>query len=120
MRMGKSLLNYKWSFGSDTIMLTKVLLRYIAKESSVFQIFARGKYRFYNCIGHTVQPTCKLNSTPQQTYPPNQQINIVSLHLLRQDNFVLSNKCFTMAKVVYACPVLYVQNCHSRRNRIRV
>ena len=104
--MGKSLLNFKWSFGAATIMLTKVLLRYIAKESSAFQISARGKYRFYICIGHTVQPTCKLNSTPQLTYPPNQQTNIVSLQLLRQEerNFVLSNKCFTVAKVVYACP----------------
>ena len=106
--MGKSLLNYKVSFGADTIMLTKVLLRYIAKESSAFKISARGKYRFYICIGHTVQPTCKLNSTPQLTYPPNRQTNIVPLQLLRQEehNFVLSNKCFTVAKVVYACPSL--------------
>ena len=44
--MGKSLLNYKWSFGAATIMLTKVLLRYIAKESSAFQISARGKIDF--------------------------------------------------------------------------
>ena len=106
MHMGKSLLNYKWSFGAATIMLSKVLLRYIAKESSTFQISVRGKYRFYICIGHTVQSTCKLNSMPQLTYPPNQQTNIVSLQLLRQEehNFVLSNKCFTVAKVVYACP----------------
>ena len=105
--MGKSLLNYKWSFGATTIMLIKVLLRYIAKESRAFQISARGKNRFYNCIGHTVQPTCKLNSTLQLTYPPNRQTNIVSLQLLRQEehNFVLSNKCFTVAKVVYACPI---------------
>ena len=103
--MGKSLLNYKWSFEADTIMLSKVLLRYIAKESSAFQISFRGKYRFYFCIGHTVQPTCKLNSTPQLTYSPNQQINIVSLQLLKQEehNFVLSNECFTVAKVVYTC-----------------
>ena len=65
MRMGKSLLSYKWTFGAATIMLTKVLLRYIAKESSAFQISARGKYRFYNSIGHTLQPTCKLNSMPR-------------------------------------------------------
>ena len=105
--MGKSLLNYKWSFGATTIMLTKVLLKYIAKESRAFQISARGKNRVYNCIGHTVQPTCKLNSTPQLTYPPNRQTNIVSLQLLRHEehNFVLSNKCFTVAKVVYACPI---------------
>ena len=77
--MGKSLLSYNWTFGAATIMLTKVLLRYIAKESSAFQISARGKYRFYICIGHTVQPTCKLNSMPQLTYPPNKQTNIVSL-----------------------------------------
>ena len=87
-------------------MLSKVLYRYIAKESSACQISARGKYRFYICIGHIVQPICKLNSTPQLTYPPNRQTNIVSLQLLRQEehNFVLSNKCFTVAKVVYACP----------------
>ena len=78
MRMGKSL-SYNWTFGAGTIMLTKVLLRYTAKESSAFQISDGGKIRFYNCIGHTVQPTCKLNSTPQLTYTPNEQTNIVSL-----------------------------------------
>ena len=76
--MGKSSLSYNWTFGAAIIILTKVLLKYIAKESSAFQIFGRGKYRFYNCIGHAVKPTCKLNSKPQLIYPPNEQSNIVS------------------------------------------
>ena len=40
-----------------------------------------GKYQFYNCIGHTVQQTCKLNSTPQLTHPPNEQTNIASISI---------------------------------------
>ena len=119
--MGKSLLSYNWTFGAAIIILTKVLLRCMAQESSAFQISGLGKYRLYNCIGHTVQvqPTCKLNSTPQLTYPPNEQINKVSLSLSKQEehSYVLSNKSFTMAKVA---PVPYVQNCHSRRNKIRM
>ena len=83
--MGKSLLSYNWTFGADIIILTKVLLRCMAQESSAFQISSGGKYRFYNCIGHTVQPTCKLNSTPQLTYPPKAQINIVSISLSKQE-----------------------------------
>ena len=43
MRMGKSLLSYNWSFGAATIMLTKVLLSYIAQESRAFQISGSGK-----------------------------------------------------------------------------
>ena len=38
-----------WTFGAPIIILTKVLLRYIAQESSAFQISGCGKYRFYNC-----------------------------------------------------------------------
>ena len=79
MRMGKSLLSYNWTFGAAIVILTKVLLRYVAQESRVFLISGCGKYRFYNCIGHTVQPTCKLNSMPQLSYSPNEQTNIVSL-----------------------------------------
>ena len=79
MHIGKSLLSYNWTFVAAIIILTKVSLKYIAKESRAFQISGRGRYQFYNCIGHTVQPTCKLNSTPQLTYPPNKQTNIVSL-----------------------------------------
>ena len=117
--MGKSLLCYNWTFGADIIILTKVLLRCMAQESSAFQISSGGKYRFYNCIGHTVQPTCKLNSTPQLTYPPKAQINIVSLSLSKREeySYFLSNKSFTVAKVV---PVPYVQNCHPCRNKIRM
>ena len=78
--MGKSLLlSYNQTFRAAIIILTKLLLKYIAKESSAFQISGRGKYQFYNCIGHTVQPTCKLNSTLQLIYPPNKWTNIVSL-----------------------------------------
>ena len=43
--MGKSLLRYNWTFGADIIILTKVLLRCIAQESSAFQISGGGKYR---------------------------------------------------------------------------
>ena len=102
--MGKSLLSYNWTFGADIIILTKVLLRCMAQESSAFQISSGGKYRFYNYIGHTVQPTCKLNSTPQLTYPPKAQINIVSLSLSKQEehSYFLSNKSFTVAKVASA------------------
>ena len=71
MCIGKSFLSSNWTFGAAIIILTKVLLKYIAQENSAFQIAGHGKYRFYNCIGHAVQPTCKLNSTPQLTYPPN-------------------------------------------------
>ena len=71
MRIGKSFLSYNWTFAAAIIILTKVLLKYIAKESSAFQISGCGIRLFYNCIGHAVQPTCKLNSTPQLTYPPN-------------------------------------------------
>ena len=115
--MGKSLLSYNWTFGADIIILTKVLLRCMAQESSAFQISSGGKYRFYICIGHTVQPTCKLNSTPQLTYPPKAQINILSLSLSKQEehSYFLSNKSFTVEKVVP-----YVQNCHPRRNKIRM
>ena len=90
--MGKLLLSYNWTFGADIIILTKVLLRCMAQESSLFQISSGGKYRFYNCIGHTVQPTCKLNSKPKLTYPPKAQINIVSLSLSKQEehSYVLS------------------------------
>ena len=41
--MGKSLLSYNWTFGSDIIILTKVLLRCMAQESSEFQISSGGK-----------------------------------------------------------------------------
>ena len=44
--MGKSLLSYNWTFGADIIILTKVLLRCMAQESSAFQISGGGKYRF--------------------------------------------------------------------------
>ena len=57
MRMGKSLLSYNWTFGAAIIILTKVLLKYMAQESGAFQISGRGKYRFYNnnyCISHAV------------------------------------------------------------------
>ena len=42
--MGKSLLSYSWTFGANIIILTKVLLRYMAQESSAFQISSGGKY----------------------------------------------------------------------------
>ena len=38
MHMGKSLLSYNWTVGVAIIILTKVLLRYRAQESSAFQI----------------------------------------------------------------------------------
>ena len=117
--MGKSLLSYNWSFGAAIIILTKVLLRCMPQESSTFQTSGEGKYRFYNCIGHTVQPPCKLNSTPQLTYPSKAQIKIVSLSHSKQEehSYVLSRKSFTVAKVA---PVPYVQNCHPWRNKIRM
>ena len=43
--MGKSLLRYNWTHGADIIILTKVLLRCMAQESSAFQISGGGKYQ---------------------------------------------------------------------------
>ena len=44
--MGKSLLRYNWTYGATIFILTKVLLRFMAQESSAFQISGGGKYRF--------------------------------------------------------------------------
>ena len=44
MCIEESLLSYNWTFEAAIIILTKVLLRYIAQENGAFKIFGRGKY----------------------------------------------------------------------------
>ena len=57
MCIGKLFLNFNWTFGAAIIILTKVLLKYIAKVVHFKFQASRGKYQFYNCIGHAVATT---------------------------------------------------------------
>ena len=47
MCIGKSFLSCNWTFGAAIIILTKVLLKYIAQENSAFQIAGNDKINIY-------------------------------------------------------------------------